>query len=311
MRLLRDIQNDYRKVGRFGINYLDDKLYGILLGDLILIGARSGAGKTTLAAQIARINGKSNKKTVLFSLENSADDHICSIAYQYFINKTGMYSLSERQFVTGENLVSSIVTKEESDKYLEEAYEVATSAYSNITLYTRESQWTAPQLKDTILREAKNGAELIVLDHLDYVDKEYDDISDNEHISSLMRAIREAQNTERVAVVAISHLRKPFGKTSKDDIVVPSVDEFIGSSNKVKEATVVVTLAPADSQNEQAVGSEEEHIKGTWCCIRKLRMGGIDNRAALLRYNKRTRQYEANYKEYKVTYSGSVKEIMQ
>ena len=46
-------------------------------------------------------------------------------------------------------------------------------------------------------------------------------------------------------------------------------------------------------------------IRFTWCCIRKLRMGGFDYKAAQIAFNKKTGLYEPNYKEFKVNYSGS------
>ena len=108
----------------------------------------------------------------------------------------------------------------------------------------------------------------------------------------------EPQYAFKVPVIAISHLRK---SNSKDDVKVPGLDEFIGSSNKVKEATCVIMLAPDDESNMQV----DSNTKYTWCCIRKLRQGGIDNTAARIYFDIRKGEYLENYNIYHINYSGT------
>ena len=59
---LNDYIKDNTLCAKFGIKYLDDKLEGILQGDLILLGARSGAGKSTIADIIATHNAQNGGK---------------------------------------------------------------------------------------------------------------------------------------------------------------------------------------------------------------------------------------------------------
>ena len=87
-------------VGKFGVKYLDDELCGIMRGDFVLIGARSGAGKSSLANMIARENKKS-KQTALFSLENFENDLPMEQAYRYYLHNGGQYC-SMRDFASGE-----------------------------------------------------------------------------------------------------------------------------------------------------------------------------------------------------------------
>jgi replicative DNA helicase len=63
------LQQDTDKNCYFGVTYLDAALKGICPNDLILIGATSGAGKTELCAQIARINAKLGKRVNYIALE--------------------------------------------------------------------------------------------------------------------------------------------------------------------------------------------------------------------------------------------------
>jgi hypothetical protein len=155
------------------------------------------------------------------------------------------------------------------------------------------------KLKDEMTRAVDDGVELIILDHLDYLDKEQAGSSDVEHISVLMKTIRRVQSMDNIPIVAISHLRKTQGK---EPPVVPNMDEFIGSSNKVKEATAVIVFAPDDKKNEEI---ETDSLKATWCCIRKSRRRGLDNKVARLYFDTRTDAYQNNPDICVVNYSGT------
>lgn len=291
MSKIENYWKDNKKVGYFGIKYLDDKLRGILKGDLILIGARSGAGKSTIAELIATENSKRGIKVTLLSLENFKDDNFVQKAYYKYKSVSGDWELSQRDFASGDF---------NPNKYaLEEAEKYAESQYKNINIINRQHfTFGIESLKNEIIKAVeKNESELIIIDHIDYLDKEPNK-TDNEHMTCLMREIRDAQYAFKVPVIAISHLRK---SNSKDDIKVPCLDEFIGSSNKVKEATCVIMLAPDDESNMQV----DSNIKYTWCCIRKLRQGGIDNTAARIYFDIRKGKYLENYNIYHINYSGT------
>ncbi len=286
-----------RRVGSFGIKYLDDKLSGILLGDLIVIGARSGAGKTSLANSIAMIN-KDVTKVSLFSLEDFDGDIFLQRAYYAYKKLSGNYDLNVRLFVDG--------SVELNEEYAVRAEQIAKDSLKGINIISRTQNHTIEDLKDRIIYEVEQeGSELIIIDHLDYVDKEGNE-SDNQHMNELMRTIRKVQDTFKVGIIAISHLRKPYN--SKEAPIVPSMDEFIGSSSKVKEATAVVVLAPDDEGN---ISNDDKSKRGTWCGIRKLRLGGVDNTVAKIFYDVNTGKYIDFYESYRVNYSGSKIEPMR
>ena len=298
-RLLNYMENN-QMVGIFGVDYLDKKLKGILKNDLIVIGARSGAGKSTLSTIIAMANAKKGTKVALFSLENFPDDNFVEKAFYHYRYLVQDYTLTLREFASG-HFDKDLEALAKSQEYAEKCFE-------NIKMINRQANFDIEEIKKHIILCSQEGYKLIILDHLDYVDKFAND-TDYTHINSLMKTIREAQDAFNVAVVAISHLRK--NQSFKALPKIPSIDEFIGSSNKVKEATCVIMFAPDDDSNVDMVANEgNDNIKNTWCCIRKLRMGGIDNKAAKLLFDVRTGTYLNNYRLYSVDYSGlNVKEI--
>ena len=291
---LKNYFEDNKKVGEFGIKYLDDELNGICKSDLILIGARSGAGKSTIANSIAKINGQKGKKVTLISLENfEGETYAKEVFYEYKkISKD--YSLTFRKFKQG-----SFEKKVNTDLQIEQAEAKVQKTFNNITEINRTEHYTIDELKtDLIKAVGQEDTDLVILDHIDYLDKPSESLSDNEHISMIMREIRTAQSIFKVPVIIISHLRKPAN--TKIDVKVPSMDEFIGSSNKVKEATCVILLAPDDETNTKT----QSTTKATWCCYRKYRDDGIKNQAAKIFFDIKTGVYDNKYKLYSINYIG-------
>lgn len=290
LKKLTEYIEENKKMADFGISYLDDRLKGILRGDLILIGARSGAGKSSIADIIATYNAKRGVKVTLISLENFEGDNFISKAYYKYKELTQNWKLTLREFASYQ-FEPDIFALEECEKYARKEYE-------NIQLINRQKDYTIENLKNDIINAVENeNSSLVIIDHVDYLDK-FDNETEITHITNLMKSIRNAQYAFKVPVIAISHLRK--AGNSKLNAIVPNMDEFIGSSNKVKESTVVIMLAPDDESNMQS----QNNLKATWCCVRKLRMGGIDNQAAKIFYNQKTGGYEGNYTLYKVSFLG-------
>lgn len=294
MKTLKQYMVENKRVGSFGNTYLDYKLRGINKGDLILIGSRTGAGKSTIAELIATHNSDNGVKVTLISLENFEGDNILNSAYYYYKELSRNYGLNIRDFMSGNFDID--------EDLLHAAEEHARVRFKNINLINRPVEgFTQEDLKECLTDAKVNkNSELVIIDHLDYFDKIYKE-TDNEHMTNLMNEIRNAQYALKIPIVAISHLRKPAN--TKMEVKVPSIDEFIGSSNKAKQATVVILFAPDDEKNERI--TQESHLRSTFCCIRKLRHGGVDNTVARINFNVKTGKYEDWWSEYKINYYGT------
>lgn len=305
MWLMNNAWTDNKLVGKFGVSYLDDKLHGIMTSDLVLIGAGSGAGKSSLANHIAFFNRDSGFKTSLYSLENFANDLYMEKAYLYYINTTKNWNCTLREFATGD--FRQLYNVNDKNLFIA-CNRFANESYHDIIIHTREQNYNIQKLCDSIGDDVVNkGAKLIILDHVDYLDKMDSNDSDNAHMTLLFHTIRELQNTYKIGFVAISHLRKSQGN-AKEKMIVPTLDEFIGSSNKAKESTICCLFAPDFEYNESHLDS---HLKGTFCCIRKNRMGGIDNKCARLFYNIRKGRYMNTYDMLKVNAGGTQVETLE
>lgn len=291
--------NPNKLKAKFGVKYLDDNFTGILEDDFWLIGARSGAGKSTIADIIATYNASLGKKITLITLENFEGDLLIQKAYYEYKKLTKNYSLKLRDFAV-ENF-----TKDEAA--LQKAFDFAEKAYKNIKIVYNNGDYKIEDLHRDIVDAAnRSESDLLIIDHLDYLDKDTPTENELAHITKVVKAIRDTQRIHHIPIIGISHLRKM--PNQRDNIIVPSVDEFIGSSNKYKQATGAILLAPDDEDNFKNLG----YRKSTWCCVRKLRMGGIDNRAAKIIFDTKTGQYTDEYKLFKVNYAGNkVEEIYE
>lgn len=248
------------------------------------------SGKSTIAQNIAEHNANMGVKVTLFSLENFKGDNLLTAAYYKYKELTKMWDLSQRVFVTRKFNIDK--------EALKQAELFAYNKLKNIDFVYRQNDYTRDDLKDGIVKAIReNKAEMLIIDHIDYLDK-FGNETELEHITSLMKEIRDAQIAYKIPVICISHLRK----NGTSEVKIPSMDEFIGSSNKAKISTVSILFAPDDNENTDLARFSR---KATWCCIRKLRMGGFDNTCAKLYFDKRTGTYENKYELFKVNFSGT------
>ena len=73
----------------WAIKYLQDKLHGIYLGDLWVIGAFSGGGKSTLSRLITMSAHKKGVPVVLYSLENAVGTYSQEEVRMLYNEETG------------------------------------------------------------------------------------------------------------------------------------------------------------------------------------------------------------------------------
>ena len=178
-----------RAVGVYGIKYLDDKLRHILLGDLIVIGARSGAGKSSLAEMIALNNVKAGYPVHLFSLENFTNDTKVKKMYRIFTEITRRYDISIIDFISG------FFDMDKYAKELDEARKRTDELFKDLLITYRQPNYTVKSLTDEMEKTVKeNGTRLIILDHLDYIEKDNKREDDISHMTELMKTIRALQD---------------------------------------------------------------------------------------------------------------------
>ncbi len=276
-------------VGNFGMSYLDNTLHGILKSDLILIGARTGAGKSTIANQIAYHNAQNGIKVSLFSLENYENEFVLMELFRECQRLYYSPALDFREFKAR--------LKTFPNEIFERAFVIIKKNLENIKIVSRKPDgFNIEDMKKYFIDHARDGSQMFVIDHIDYFDMHNPRLNENQNITEIMREIRKLQDVYQVPVILISHLKKGLR-----DTVIPTLEDFMGTSNKVKEATTVILFAPDDDEDPGTPG----HIKKTWVCIRKDRGLGAYNTACNIGFNLRTKSYETEYEGHRVNYWGT------
>lgn len=273
-----------KKLCKYGIKFLDDKIGGIYDEDLLIIGAESGIGKSTIAEIIAFNCNEQGIKPALFSLENFAGNTVDKKAYQLFKTRTMQWDLKFRQWIDIKNRTPSMTD--------EDVHKAETMAY-NMHLIERDNKdYTIDRLETDFKEVVNDGCQVIILDHLDYFDA-YATDNDLQHTKRLMKTIRRLQDTYKVSVIGFSQLRKNIDK----NIIIPTYDDLYGSGDKVKQATLVLMVARADKD-------PVDGVYPTYFNLSKDRFGTRE--ACEIGYNINKGKYEDSYREIKVMARGTI-----
>src|SRR5690348_4241502 len=83
----------------FGVKFLDDALGGIAQKDIVLLGAKTGIGKTTMASIIAESNAEKGRHVHYFALE--AEDREIERRIKFRILSRLAYQRSVSKFKQG------------------------------------------------------------------------------------------------------------------------------------------------------------------------------------------------------------------
>lgn len=281
-----------RRVMPFNITYLDDCCLGIYPTDLIVLCAASGAGKTTVAALLAQLAASQGRRVHFFALEAHRSEieqrmlfrEICHVLAE---RGGELWGLTFALWMYGRApQVTPDIEEEARCRLAEQARGLKT--------FYRERRFTPEDITRLFLA-VQNETDLIVLDHLHYIDS--DDRDENRALKAATKAIRDAALDMEKPVVVVAHMRK---KDARKPRLIPEMDDVHGSSEVVKIATKVVMLAPARDRM-----SSEPGIANTYMQVIKDRFAGTTGIAALLQYDLRTLRYRDPYTLGRLNFAGN------
>jgi hypothetical protein len=270
------------KMLSFGIPYLDDALGGIFPRDLILAGALTGIGKTTLVADVAMNVAAVGKKVFVFALEAEENEIERRVKFPLVAKRAraiGIHGLRFMDWYKGD--------LDESLGDIEEQVDVELSqTLTNLFTFYRSQDFYVDHLEKMIL-EAQDKADLIVLDHLHYVD--LDDDNENRAFKNVVKRIRDVSIRVGKPVLVVAHLRKPERKNAP---LMPSLYDFHGTSDIAKIATKAIMISPAYDWP-----TENPTLWATYVATPKCRFDGSATRfAAILWYDATTGRYGKRYR---------------
>jgi hypothetical protein len=227
----------------FGVKFLNKALGGIFPNDLILIGARTGKGKTHLATLAAMENARDGKTVHFFALEAEEDEierrakfSILSEMIRAGCRATGSWARMDRMnyldWYAGD-------LEDITDPFESQVAEVLATKYKTLHTLYRTTDFYAEHF-ETLVREVRDTTDLIILDHLHYVDS--NEPSENKGYKQIVKKIRDTALSLGKPVIVIAHLRKSDRHSGR---IVPDEEDFHGTSDVPKMATKAVLIAPA------------------------------------------------------------------
>jgi KaiC/GvpD/RAD55 family RecA-like ATPase len=271
-----------KNILRFGVDFLDDALYGIKPGDLILLGAPSGVGKTQICCNIALANIEDGKKVHYIALEADYMEIERRMKYPIFAsqffsesNKDKIH-MSYTEWLMGEHI----------DRYWEMEQSAAKlfEGYKDLFVFYKQKKFGLEDLIQAVILNS-DKTDLIIVDHIHYFD--FDDDNENRAIKKIAMTARDLALNEGRPIILVSHLRK---RDRNNDSLVADLDEFHGSSDLHKISTKVVTISSGGP-----VEGEEGYE--TFFRIPKNRIdGGVTRYSARLIYSPKLGGYEKTYK---------------
>lgn len=220
-----------------GVKFVDDAGHGLLPGELALLGAYSGQGKTQLCVNAALANLEDNKRVHFIALEAAEYEIEQRLKYQVIANY--FFSDPDRPNLSGGlSFPGWLLGKygDKLDEYETLANKYCVSAFKNLFTYYKGDNFGVLDLIQNFL-QIEDETDLVIVDHVQYFD--YDSDNDNRAIKEIAKTVRTLALESGIPVLLVSHLRK---KDRQSKELVPGLDEFHGSSDLTKIATKVITV---------------------------------------------------------------------
>jgi replicative DNA helicase len=260
----QDRLKNYGKTLDTGIRFIDEISDGVAMNDLVIVAAKTGVGKSQMLAEIARnvanVKSEANLARVrdggdpssafLLALEAYAGEMqrrlkwptICMLWRQA---NPGKPHLDWGKFSNGRY-------RDELEPFEARAQELFAEKYTALhTLYRNSATFGIDEMERAIVRASKDH-DLVLLDHLHYVDTDSEDRNVNEYgmQKKIVQKLREITLTKGRPIIAAAHFSKP--EVGKFAAILPPMEKIMGSSDISKIATQVILLGNTSGLEEDA-----------------------------------------------------------
>lgn len=276
---------------KYPIRYLQDNLHGICTGDLVIFGACSGSGKSTISRLITRSAFEQNCPVVLYSLENSPGTFVSEEVRMLYNDETG--SRIEQRAWEIEHSKDPKRYEEYRRKIFEKHQKTNEQGIKLLQVYEEvaDLNMNIDKLVRSMEKKYKEGYRLFVIDHLDML------ITDpRNELSQTVQNMNKLWwfvSTFNVGCVA-------FSQTSDipENVLCPNDTLLRGSRTKGQRATAVIML----SQHKYEYYNDVAGAYPTYMRIAKFRQGGSS--CGVVYYN--DGRYLDTYRDVLCDYSGKL-----
>ena len=247
------------------VKYLQDKLQGIYSGDLWIIGAFSGGGKSTLSRLITMSAHKNGVPVVLYSLENAPGTYVREEIRMMYNEETGS-KIETRAF---KRLESD--DPERFLPYRQKVYENSKKQDTNglqlLVLHedVNSQNISVDELLRSIDQEYQKGYRLFIIDHVDMLitDPKLEVSQTTSNMNKLWAYVAQ----KNVAFITFSQM----ATTIQNNILCPGESDLRGVRTKGQRATGVITIARHDYGAYVCMG--HQYAQPTYVRIAKNRDG--------------------------------------
>ena len=212
-----------------GFYDLDKTTAGLHEGELIIIAARPGMGKTAFALNIATNAAfQTDKSIAIFNLEMSAEQLV-----NRMISSVGQ--------IEGEKLKTGMMGNNDWKKYNE-----AISQLADTNIYIEDNAGiTAPEIKAKCRRLANSdkGLGLVVIDYLQLVTTGGRTESRQVEVSDISRAFKTLAMELKVPVIALAQLSR---NAERSETKQPRLADLRESGSIEQDADIVLFINRAD-----------------------------------------------------------------
>ena len=284
----------------FGIKPLDDAMPFIQTNELVVIGADSGAGKSSLVVDMALNNAKKKKRVAVFYLEGGDDEFMSRVQFK-LITESIMKETGDNQYfdyVTWKcNMMESALFKKKEDAIFNKLKD---KLGENLWVYPVETGFKIDELQRALMgfhsleewigNDGKIDLDLIIIDHLQYFELTGGE-SEISQTTGILRELKHLSDRYNIPVILVSHLRK-----KAKDRGLPSQEDFYGSSNIPKISTTAIMISSDKGKTDYS-----DRMYPTIMRFVKSRVGIRDTYAIRINYDLNMRQYEKAYTLHQVT----------
>ncbi len=212
-----------------GFYDLDKSTAGLHEGELIIIAARPGMGKTAFALNVATNAAfQTDKAVAIFNLEMSAEQLV-----NRMISSVGQ--------IEGEKLKTGIMNNNDWKKYNE-----AISQLADTNIYIEDNAGiTAPEIKAKCRRLANSekGLGLVVIDYLQLVTTGGRTESRQVEVSDISRSFKTLAMELKVPVIALAQLSR---NAERSETKQPRLADLRESGSIEQDADIVLFINRAD-----------------------------------------------------------------
>jgi len=220
-----------------GFRDLDAIIGGLRQGNLVLIAARPGVGKSALAMNIAANVAESTDKTVLvFNLEMSARELVYRL-------------IADRSDVCAQRLMRGKMSPEEWQRSI--AACASASSMTKQMMVLDQSHLTPAILRAHLRREMrKRNVGLIVVDYIQLMSSGMKRENQNVEVSAISRNLKVLARDFNVPIIALSQLNRSVEGRSEG---IPRLSDLRDSGSLEQDADIVLFIHKEEHASEASI----------------------------------------------------------